>query len=101
MKSQKLLLLSILLVELVLLSIQKSQAFFTDSAVSSLNTFTASAEFPVSVTLTTTATSTPTSTPTLTLTPTPELVINEISSKGESNVEWIELFNKSNNELNI
>ena len=39
------LLLSVLLVELVLLTMQKSQAFFSDSAVSSLNTFTAVSEF--------------------------------------------------------
>src|SRR3989338_2047106 len=101
MSSKNLFLLSVLLVELMLLSIQNSQAQFADTAMSSGNTFTASNEFPVSVTLTTTATSSPTATPTITLTPTPEIVINEISSKGDSNLEWIELFNKSNYELNI
>src|SRR3990167_3230771 len=109
MNTKNLFLLSVLLVELMLLSIQNSQAQFADTAMSSGNTFTASAEFPVSVTLTTTATSTPTSTLTLTPTPTmtptitsgpsptitPYILINEIFDHADNNDEWVEIFNNT------
>ena len=115
MNSKNLFLLSVLLVELMLLSIQNTQALFADTAISFGNTFTASNEFPVSVTLTTTATSTPTSTLTLTPTPTvtptitsgpsptitPYILINEMFDHADNNDEWVEIFNNTSGEIDL
>jgi len=104
------LLLSVLLVELVLLSIQKSQAFFTDTALSTANSFTAANEFPTSVPPSSTPTLTDTPTPSLTPTPTssptptptPNILINELSSAGSSSQnEWIEIFNRTGSSIDV
>ncbi len=58
---------------LSLLSFRLTAAFFTDSANSTDNTFTAAAEFPIS-------------------SPT-HIVINEVFVDGGANSEWVELFN--------
>src|SRR3989338_5764635 len=115
MSNKNMLLLSVLLVELVLLSIQKSQAFFTDTALSTANSFTAASEFPTSVPPSSTPTITDTPTPSLTQTPTSSptptptigfgnVVVNELnwggnSVEGGSNDEWIELRNMTNNTI--
>lgn len=106
MKSQNLFLLSVLLVELMLLTIQKSQALFSDAAISSANTFIASNEFPQSVTLTTTATSTPTSTPSFTPTPTSpvvnHIVISEVQIIGDNaSNDFVELYNPTDNSVDL
>src|SRR3989344_610349 len=89
-----------LLIEASLLYIQSTKAFFSDTAASSNNTFTASLEFA-------SPTPTPSNTPTPTPTPTTgpgDIVINELmwpgSTKGVSD-EWIELRNMTDRSIDI
>ena len=89
MKSFNRLLFVLLFSELTFLYLQATHSFFLDTAVSSSNTFTASAEFPV------------------TSTPTPEniadhLVISEIQINGaNANEDFIELYNPTNSSIDL
>lgn len=84
MKNLNRILFFVLLIEASLLYIQSSSAYFSDSAVSSANTFTASTEFAVA-----------------SPTPTPQIVINEVASGGNNDSEWIELYNRSDSEVDV
>jgi predicted extracellular nuclease len=86
------------------ISYSTSKAYFASMAAASGNTFTAASEFP-----TTTPEATPTAsvTPSITESPTPSptptgtLVINEFSSGGDNNSEWVEIYNGTGSTVDI
>lgn len=93
-------LILVLISSLGFISFKATHAFFSDSASSTNNTFTAAAVFPTS-----TPSPTPTPNPIPSPTPGPEdVVINEINwagSNGDGNDEWIELRNTTSNPINL
>src|SRR3989338_11292613 len=106
MNSKNLFLLSVLLVELMLLSIQNTQALFADTAISFGNTFTASSEFSASISPTNTVTPTPTTTPSFTPTPTSpvvnQIVISEVQIIGDNaSNDFVELYNPTDNSVDL
>ena len=90
MKTLNRILFFVLLIEFSLLYIQSTHAFFSDSSLTVNNTFTTSNEF---------VSPTPSSSPSPT--PTPEVLLNEVSPDGSSSIEWIELFNRSDHEIDV
>lgn len=68
-------------VTVALLFVQITHAYFTDSATSSNNTFTAAAEFPPLTSA--------------------ELKINEVSSDGAPPLEWIEIYNPTSSSVDV
>ncbi|MBU4078600.1 lamin tail domain-containing protein [Patescibacteria group bacterium] len=72
---------------LTVASYQVTHSYFSDSASSTQNAFTAAAVFP-------------TSTPTPTTTSS-NIVINEVNSSASSSAEWVELYNPTSSDINV
>ncbi|OGK16984.1 hypothetical protein A2690_02310 [Candidatus Roizmanbacteria bacterium RIFCSPHIGHO2_01_FULL_39_12b] len=93
MRTRKIL-IGIVLVFFLTIGLKFTSAFFSDAGQSQNNTFAAADTFP---------------TPTLAVTPTPSpsptpaviIVINEISSGGDSKDEWVELYNPTDSPINV
>lgn len=102
MKYYKLLFIVSFIASLGILTYRVTHGLFSDTASSTSNTFTASAEFP-----TTPPSITPTEavTPTVTITPTPtgsqNIVINEVFEDSQSEDEWVELFNNTSGPIDV
>lgn len=110
----KVLVLIVMLLTTGAMSIGATLAFFSDAAVSQNNTFAAAAQFPTATpSVTITPTPIATSTPTPTITPTPStppiattLVMNEIlpassCSSGNTQGQFLELWNGSGANINL
>lgn len=85
--NKRFLFLTILLITgLGLISYKITHAFFSDTGSSTVNIFAASEVFP---------TATPSATPI------PELVLNEVSSDGNPNLEWVEIHNPTGSSVDV
>lgn len=89
MKKQLLTLITLGIAGLGVTSYQVTNAFFTDTVVSNTNVLSAATEFQTTVT------------PTGEQTEPGKIVVNEISSNGDSDDEWIELYNTGGEEVDI
>lgn len=67
------------------ISFAATRALFSDTASSVSNTFSAAESFGI----------------TPTVTPTPGIVINEVSPVGDTDVDWLEIFNNSGSSIDL
>lgn len=73
-------------ITLTFISYKVTYSFFNDTATSTGNTFAAASFFP---------------TPTPTATPSPTIVVNEVSSNGNANTEWVEIYNATGSPIDV